>query len=375
MDTSTEIWDALDFDLIIKVLANTVFSPVFVFFIPVFYVFQGLSIYSAPVVVPAVYCVFVSTFWGLKWYSRLYRNQASLLFGPPPLDWGEQVVLITGGASGVGELIANTLAVRNVTVAVLDVKPIVSENYNIYYYKCDISNLEEIQSVAKEIKEELGEPTIIINNAGVVQGKLILDLTPEDLKQSFGVNVIGQFNMLKVFLPDMIKNNHGHVVTVSSVLGMLGACQLSDYTATKGAVINLHESLRYELDKRYNAKNVRTTLVLPGHIMTPMFSSLSWPKSRIWQFFIPSLQPITVAKAVIRALDNQHSETIHMPFYSHFAFTMRGMPSFARDFCQWISGADNAMKTFVKVSSRRPDEGNVPSSQANDKGPERAHEE
>lgn len=83
----------------------------------------------------------------LKWYSRLYRNQGSLLFGPGAADWGEQIVLITGGArqpqihaffeplrtiytgaSGVGELLANTLAVRNVTVVVLDVKPIVTEN-------------------------------------------------------------------------------------------------------------------------------------------------------------------------------------------------------------------------------------------------------
>lgn len=64
----------------------------------------------------------------LKWYSRLYRNQGSLLFGPGSVDWGEQIVLITGGASGVGELLANTLAVRNVAVVVLDVKPIVTEN-------------------------------------------------------------------------------------------------------------------------------------------------------------------------------------------------------------------------------------------------------
>ena len=80
----------------------------------------------------------------LKWYSRLYRNQGSLLFGPGAADWGEQIVLITGGghqlwftlrlqtthtgASGIGELLANTLAVRNVTVVVLDVKPIVTEN-------------------------------------------------------------------------------------------------------------------------------------------------------------------------------------------------------------------------------------------------------
>ena len=64
----------------------------------------------------------------LRWYSRLYRNQGSLLFGPPRLDWGDQLVVITGGSSGIGELVANTLAVRNVTVVVLDVNPIVTEN-------------------------------------------------------------------------------------------------------------------------------------------------------------------------------------------------------------------------------------------------------
>ena len=83
----------------------------------------------------------------LKWYSRLYRNQGSLLFGPGPLDWGEQIVVVTGGtysaqhqnneianlfflpgASGIGELLANTLAVRNVNVIVLDINPIMTEN-------------------------------------------------------------------------------------------------------------------------------------------------------------------------------------------------------------------------------------------------------
>ena len=88
-----------------------------------------------------------STLGLVKWYSLLYRNQGKLLFAPVPLDCGEQIVVITGGtfsrlsiselplfmfsvvgASGIGELIANTLAVRNVTVVVLDVNPIVTEN-------------------------------------------------------------------------------------------------------------------------------------------------------------------------------------------------------------------------------------------------------
>jgi hypothetical protein len=133
---------------------------------------------------------------------------------------------------------------------------------------------------------------------------------------------------------------------------------------------------------RYNAPKVRTTLLMPGHIQTPMFSRTAWPRSRIWKFFVPSLPPITVAKAVIRALDNQHSETIYMPFYANFAFALRAMPSFARDFCQWVrvtngvlsirpliieqlAAADTAMKPFVKVSGRRPEEGPAPPAASN----------
>ncbi|KAG6817868.1 hypothetical protein H0H87_001700 [Tephrocybe sp. NHM501043] len=113
----------------------------------------------------------------------LYRNQRGLVFGPGRFDWGEQIVVITGGSSGVGELLANTLAVRNVNVVVLDIQPIVTENYNITYYKCDVSKWEEVEAVSKKIIEEIGEPTIIVNNAGVVQGKTILDLKPADIQQ------------------------------------------------------------------------------------------------------------------------------------------------------------------------------------------------
>ena len=103
----------------------------------------------------------------------MYRNQGSLFYRPPPLDWSDQIVVVTGGASGVGELLANTLAVRNISVVVLDVKPIVTENSaflsnvflvailtyphpgNISYYKCDVSKWEEIKAVSEKIVNEV----------------------------------------------------------------------------------------------------------------------------------------------------------------------------------------------------------------------------
>ncbi|KAH9999947.1 retinal short-chain dehydrogenase/reductase [Russula vinacea] len=372
------VFDNFDLDLVVKVLSRTAFSPFFLFLLPSFFFFQGHNLTDVPVLATSVYWVLVSSFWFLKWYSRLYRNQGSLLFGPGAADWGEQIVLITGGASGVGELLANTLAVRNVTVVVLDVKPIVTENFNITYYKCDVTKLEEVEAVARKVIEEIGHPTILVNNAGVVQGKLILDLSPEDIRQSvpllliasisnhltyartFDVNTLAHFWTLKAFLPEMIKKKSGHIVTVASITGHAGMAQLTDYCASKAAVISLHESLRYELDKRYHAPQIRTSLVVPGHIQTPLFSTIRLPNNWFFRFCFPSLEPVTVVKAIIAALDEQHSQTIYMPFFANLAPLLRLLPSFLRDFAQWYSDADYAMESFIKITGRREDEGAVP---------------
>ncbi|KAI0750965.1 retinal short-chain dehydrogenase/reductase [Daedaleopsis nitida] len=354
------LYDSFDVDLVVKVLAHTLFSPFFTFFIPVFYVFQGARWPEPILVITSVYNVAVSVFWFFKWYSRLYRNQGSLLFGPARLDWGDELVVVTGGSSGIGELVANTLAVRNVTVVVLDVKPIVTENYNITYYNCDVSKWEEVERVAKTIVEELGHPTMLINNAGVVQGKPILDLTAADVEQTFSVNTLAHFWTLKAFLPEMIKQKRGHIINVSSVSGMVGMARMTDYGASKAALINLHESLRYELDHVYNAPRVRTTLLIAGHIMTPLFSAVRQPTTLFHKFFFPSLAPVDVAKAIIAALDEQHSRVLYMPFYAHFVPLLHVFPSYLRDFAQWVTGCDDAMKDFVKVSGRRPEEGPAP---------------
>ena len=165
MDQSTLVFDTFDVDLVVKVLANTAFSPFFTGMIPVFYYFHVGTLKNDTVVSSFCYFLLVSSFCAsalicaasvlnnrkiglIKLCSRAYRNHVNILSRSPPLDWSEQVVVITGGssalhlsryhavtirpyltgASGVGELLANTLAVRNVTVVVLDVKPIVTEN-------------------------------------------------------------------------------------------------------------------------------------------------------------------------------------------------------------------------------------------------------
>lgn len=361
MDHPGPIFDSFDVDLVIKVLANTLFSPFFIFWVPMFFRAQNSTWDSPEVVVPSVYFVLLSIFWTLRYISKVWRNGIASITSPR-LDWGEQTVLIAGGASGIGLILARTLSVRNVTVVVLDIKDLEdTANYDITYFKCDVSKWDEVQETSKKIIEEVGHPTILINCAGVVQGKLITELLPEDVKQTFDTNVLSHFWLLRTFLPHMIQQGTGHIVTLSSVLGLVGVAQMTDYSASKAALINLHESLRYELDKRHKTPHIRTTLALPGHTLTPMFSRMSLPTAWWYRFFVPSLPPYSVVKRIIAAMDNQESGTIFMPFYTHFVPMVRLLPSFFRDIFQWVSFADYSMQGFVKVTARRPEEGEVPS--------------
>jgi len=346
------MFDSFDVDMVIKVLSHTMFSPFFIFFIPVFYIFQGLP-YRHPVVVTSgIYYLVLSLFLFTKWASRLYRNRGSVFFRPGRFDWGEQIVVVTGGASGMGELLANTLAVRNVTVIVLDVNPIITENYNIQYYKCDVSKWEEVQAVSKEIIEEIGQPTVLVNNAGICHGKLLVDLSPEEVQRSFSVNTLAHFYILKAFLPGMIKEKKGHIITMSSVLATAPACRVSDYAATKAAIYAMHDSLRYELDNVHDCPDIRTTVVLPGYVATKMFQGAVISSNPIIRFLCPVVQPITVIKAIITALDDQHSQEIFLPFYAGLGPYLRLTPSFVRDFFMNISGANAALEGFPEAREK-----------------------
>lgn len=87
---------------------------------------------------------------------------------------------------------------------------------------------------------------------------------------------------------------------------------------------------------RYHAPGVKTTLVAAGHTITPLFSKASLPSSWLHKFCTPSLPPHTIAKAVITAIDEQESKMIFLPFYTHFVRWIVILPSYLRDFFQWV---------------------------------------
>ncbi|POW03426.1 hypothetical protein PSHT_11704 [Puccinia striiformis] len=162
------------------------------------------------------------------------------------IDWTEQIVLVTGGSDGLGRVLVETFAQTH-HCRCLDIKTYSDreeeEEGDLKFYRCDVSDPKAIEAVAERIKEEVGSPTIIVNNAGIVHGKPILELDSAELKSAtFGVNVFAHFYIYKAFLPDMIKRNSGHIVTMASILGHVGVSRVADYCASKSAAILLHQS-------------------------------------------------------------------------------------------------------------------------------------
>ncbi|KAG0374935.1 hypothetical protein BGX24_009739 [Mortierella sp. AD032] len=275
------------------------------------------------------------------------------------VDWEDEVVLITGGASGTGYLLAEMLAIRHITVVVLDVHPVKTareltpfvQSNNRHSYICDVSDPEDIARVAKEIREDVGEPTILVNNAGIINGRSILDLSIEEIKRTMNVNYLGQAWTIKEFLPDMIKNNHGHIITVSSAMGIMAAPKIADYAASKAAVKAFHETLESEIKYIYKTPGVRTTLVCCGKIETGMFQGI---KEKM-PFFTPTLEPLEVVKEIMESMEQRRTHNqIMLPFYVNFVPLVSILPAWFQDLARTISGADKAMDTFVGKKGAQP---------------------
>ncbi|CAG8575165.1 9956_t:CDS:2, partial [Ambispora leptoticha] len=157
------------------------------------------------------------------------------------------------------------------------------------------------------------------------------------------VNLLSSFWTTKVFLPNMIENNHGHIVTIASVLGYIGVAQAADYCASKAGLIGFHDSLRYELKARYNAPKIRTTLVCPGHIGTGLFDGIYVTAP----FLTPCLPPLDLVKRIITALDRNEGTDIFIPYFMYLFPFLRAVPGFVYDLAIQLAGAHIGMKTWI----------------------------
>jgi short-subunit dehydrogenase len=138
----------------------------------------------------------------------------------------------------------------------------------------------------------------------------------------------------------MVRTGQGTIVTISSVLGQIGAVNLADYAAAKAGITAMHKSLTAELR---STPEIKTILVSPGQLSTPLFNGVDTPNS----FFAPVLEPVDVAKEVIAAIDAGSSSVLAMPLYARWIDWMNVAPVGVQAILRKIAGVDSAMKSFT----------------------------
>ncbi|MDR1898590.1 MAG: SDR family oxidoreductase [Treponema sp.] len=263
-------------------------------------------------------------------------------------DVKDKLVLVTGGASGIGRLMALDFARRKARVAVWDLNPggvkALEEEarrggLSITGAVCDISDRAAVYRQAEALMAGLGPVDILINNAGVVSGTPLLETADEKILAGLGVNALSLFWTCKAFLPAMLERNSGHIVTISSAAGIIGVTGLTEYCAGKFAAFGFHEALRMELRRRRSA--IRTTVVCPFYIDTGMFKGV---KTR-FPLLLPILKSEDAARRIAAGVLKNKRRLI-MPRLVYFIYFLRLLPVPVMDFIADFLGICHSMDDF-----------------------------
>lgn len=259
-------------------------------------------------------------------------------------------ILITGGARGIGRLLALKMARLGGNVVLWDVdgeglRQVVEEMRSAtgrpaHAYTCDVSDRESVRQIGARVKQDVGPMHVLVNNAGVVSGKHFLDCTDAEIERTMGVNTMSLFWTAKTFLPEMIEANRGHLVTVASAAGVIGVARLADYCASKWAAVGFDEALRVEL--RRLAPGVRTTVVCPYFIDTGMFDGV---RTR-FSWLLPILKKEYVAERIVRAV-RRNRRRLCMPRMVYLVPLLRMLPPGAFDRIASLMGIHRAMDAFA----------------------------
>jgi all-trans-retinol dehydrogenase (NAD+) len=264
-----------------------------------------------------------------------------------------KIVLITGGAHGIGKGTAKELAKLGAKVVLWDinknnldltVEEIKSGGGEAWGFVCDVSKPENVYAVAKDVKSTVGTVDILMNNAGIVMGKELLDTSDEETMRVINVNTMAQFWTVKAFMPDMIARNSGHIVNIASVMGHFATYKLVDYSVSKFAVVGFSDGLRTELRKK-GVSGVKITYINPNAINTGMFSGISFLKP-LQSLML--LEEPWVVEQIVKAIKLQKAR-VFLPWLSQFAVGLRYfLPIQAFDFItQDVMAAASGMDTFT----------------------------
>jgi meso-butanediol dehydrogenase/(S,S)-butanediol dehydrogenase/diacetyl reductase len=197
--------------------------------------------------------------------------------GPEPVihprhpELGGRVVVVTGGAGGIGLATAARFVAEGSRVVVLDIDPAGLERARgelaglADAIQCDVADPAGVEEAFVAIDHQLGAPDVLVANAGISMRHRFLDITPDEWRRVLSVNLDGVFHTAQAAARRMVAAGRGVILMTASTNGIVGHPYYADYNASKAGVLLLARSMALEL-----APAVRVNAVCPGYVMTPM---------------------------------------------------------------------------------------------------------
>jgi len=204
-----------------------------------------------------------------------------------------KLALITGGSRGIGKGIVEVFAAQGAHVAFTynssaeaanAMADELSQNGVIVKaYQSDAAQFDQAESLVAQVLADFGSIDILINNAGITKDNLLIRISEEDFDRVIEVNLKSVFNMTKAVQRTMLKQRHGSIINMSSIVGVQGNAGQTNYAASKAGIIGFSKSVALELGSR----NIRCNVIAPGFIETEMTQKLDEVTVQSWRDGIP----------------------------------------------------------------------------------------
>ena len=188
-----------------------------------------------------------------------------------------KVVMVTGGAAGIGRVTADNFAKEGARVAICDVNPEAGEaavkalGPEASFEKVDVADSASVSNWVDGVFEKYGQIDVLVNNAGITRDSLIMRMKEADWDAVISVNLKSAFNCIKAVSRIMVKQRSGRIINLASVVGVMGNPGQANYVASKAGMIGLTKTVAKEL----GARGITVNAVAPGFIETDMTAVLS----------------------------------------------------------------------------------------------------
>ena len=221
----------------------------------------------------------------------------------------DKIAVITGGARGIGFAIAKKFARKGAKVALISRSEessskgakLINEEIGsqmAFPYFVDIADFTAVQEIGKKITQDLGNPSILVNNAGITRDGLLMRMKEEDWDAVINANLKGAFNSVKAFQKSLLRAENGRIINISSVAGIMGNAGQANYASSKAGLIGFTKTLARE----FASRAITCNAIAPGFIETQMTAVLS---EEIKEKVIPQIpagafgKPEDIANAVL----------------------------------------------------------------------------